>query len=513
MKFKNNTMKKSLIILSTLAVMVGTGCKKGYLDINQNPNSPTSGNIDASLILPNALNVSAARATTTFGFAANWIGYWGPSGTYAPNTEESTYNITSNFQTGHWSGWYDNLTDYDNMEKKAASAGQSFYQGIAMLMKANGFMYLVDLYGNVPYSKAFDLANNITPAYDKGQDIYNDLFVKIEQAVDLIKNADVAKNPKIATSDIMFAGDKTLWRKFANTLRLKLLIHQSQISGFNPAAQIAKIAADGSGYLGAGQSASVNPGYLNDNNRQNPFWASYGFLVNGNSANDYYRANNYVLNIYKGNNDIRYQYFFAAAVNPSNPANPYVGVTYGTDPNTTFNSVRTSNMGPGVLKSVSQHQWLLTSVESMFLQAEAIQRGWLPGSAQAAYEAAVVESFSWLGISGAAATAAAYYNDPGNVISNYATVAAGTTDQKVKFIVNQKYLSLCGINNMEAWTDWRRLAVPANTAAFISINPSKVSSTLPVRLMYPQAEYNYNAANVAAEGTINQFTSFLFWDK
>jgi hypothetical protein len=45
-------MKKSLIILSTLAVMVGTGCKKGYLDINQNPNSPTSGNIDASLYYP-----------------------------------------------------------------------------------------------------------------------------------------------------------------------------------------------------------------------------------------------------------------------------------------------------------------------------------------------------------------------------------------------------------------------------------------------------------------------------
>lgn len=508
-------MKKSIIILSALAVLAGTGCKKGFLtDINTNPNSATEGNMDASLLLPNALHVSAARMGTGYGFLGNWMGYWAPSGTYAPNTEESTYNITTNFQGGQWSGWYDNLNDFHAMEAKATAAGQDFYKGIAMIMKANGFMHLVDMYNNVPYSKAFDLGNNITPAYDKGSDIYNDLLVKLDQATTLIKNADASKSVNIANADILFKGDKLKWRKFANTLRLKLLIHQSQVPGFSAAAEIAKINADGAGYLGTGESASVNPGYLNDNGRQNPYWAAFGFLVNGTSANDFYRANNYVLNIYKNaNGDSRFQFFFAPATNPSSPANPYIGVTYGNPPDVTFNSVRTSNMGPGVLKSVSQGQWVLTSVESMFLQAEAIARGWIPGNAQTAYEAAVAESFIWLGVPGGATTAAAYYNNAGNTIATWSTVATGTTDAKVKFIVFQKYLALCGINHMEAWTDWRRLGIPANTAAFISVNPAKISNTLPVRLLYPQAEYNYNAGNVAAEGSINQFNSAIFWDK
>ena len=75
----------------------------------------------------------------------------------------------------------------------------------------------------------------------------------------------------------------------------------------------------------------------------------------------------------------------------------------------------------------------------------------------------------------------------------------------------QKYMALIGINNFEAYVDYRRLGVPTDLP--LSLSDNKGSNVIPFRLHYPQAEYNYNAANVAAEGNINPQTSKIFWAK
>ncbi len=507
-------MKKIVYSLALASLLLTAGCKKS-LDINQNPNDATETNMNASLIIPYAMHTTAARMGTGYGWTGNWIGYWGPSGTYAPDVVESTYNLTTAFQSGQWTGWYDVLNDLVVAERQAKAAGEDFYEGIAILMAVPGWMSLVDMYNNIPYSEAFDLVNHITPAYDKGQDVYNDLFTRIGYAIDKIKNANIAKVPTIATTDIMFKGNKTLWAKFGNTLRLKLLIHQSQIPGFSATAGIAAITAEGSGFLGAGETAKVVPtgGYLISPGKLNPFWNAYKSDAGGVATNEYYRANNFVLNLMKNNNDSRYTRIFAPAASNGS----YTGVTYGNPPITSLSSSNTSNVsGPGLAVSASQAQWILTSMESLFLQAEAVARGWLPGNAQTAYEDAVRESFVYLGVPSATSTANTYMAqlDPmGNpsAVANWASVAAGTTTQKVALIVLQKYISLTGTNNLEAWTDYRRLNVPANVP--ISTNTARISNTIPIRLLYSQTEYSYNQANVSAEGTINQFTSPIFWDK
>jgi hypothetical protein len=508
-------MKKILYSLTLASLLLTAGCKKSFLDINVSPNSATETNIDAALILPYAMHTTAARMGTGYGWAGNWIGYWGPSGTYAPDVVESTYNLTTAFQSGQWTGWYDNLNDYYVAEKKAKLAGEDFYEGMAILMAAPGWMSLVDMYNNIPYSEAFDLVNKLTPAYDDGQAVYNDLFTRIGYAIDKIKNADITKTPTVAVTDIMFNGDKTMWAKFGNTLRLKLLIHQSQIPGFSATAGISAITTEGSGFLGAGQSAKVMPagGYLVTPGKLNPFWNSFKSDAAGVATNDYYRANNFVLNLMKNNTDERYKRIFA----PATSNGSYTGVTYGDPPITSLSSSNTSNVsGPGLAVSATQPQWVLTSVESMFLQAEAIVRGWLPGTAQTAYENAVRESFTYLAVPSATTTANTYLSqlDLGgnpNSISNWASVAAGTTTQKVAFVALQKYIALTGINNLEAWTDYRRLNVPSNVP--ISTNTARISNTLPIRLLYSQTEYSYNQENAVAQGTINQFTSAIFWDK
>ncbi|WP_295770800.1 SusD/RagB family nutrient-binding outer membrane lipoprotein [uncultured Mucilaginibacter sp.] len=492
-------MKKLAYSFFTILVLGTVSCKKDFFDINENPNSPTQ--VTNQLLLPRILNATAGRMATSYNYAALWTGYWARSGTYGPSIEEESYNITTTFQAGQWSGWYDILSDADIMEKQGVTSGSKFYQGVAKVIKAIGFMYLVDQYNNVPYSQAFKGQGNLLPAYDSGAAIYADLQVQLEAAAKLFADAEIT--PEIPTVDILFGGDTDMWRKLVNTQRLKLLIHQSQVvQAATVTTVVGQINADGSGYLQAGETAAVNPGYTISANQLNPFWDAYKTDELGTLVDDYNRANNYVLNKYRNNNDSRYQYVFSRAQTPLG-GNTYYGYNYGENvPNSAPKAINSSDVaGPGLAKSETQDQWLFTSVESLFLQAEAMQRGWISGDAKSEYNAAITESFNYLGAPGAATY----------IVSNTAIVNFDAATDKVRQIVMQKYLALTGINNFEAYVDYRRLGVPMDLP--LSLATSRGSNIIPLRLLYPQAEYQYNAANVAAQGSINAQTSTIFWDR
>ncbi|MGX5688444.1 SusD/RagB family nutrient-binding outer membrane lipoprotein [Arcticibacter tournemirensis] len=515
-------MKKIIYAFFTVLLIVSAGCKKDFFDINKNPNNPIEENMTPQLILPSVLAASAEKMATSYDYTAHWMGYWARSGTYGPSNPLENYDLTTSYERDEWVNgntsvanptvsWYNILMDNNTMEKKAQETGQTFYLGIAKVIKSIGFMYLVDQYNNVPYSDAFKGTESINPKYDKGQDIYNDLIAGLNEAKALFAAADEAANPGLAEADIVFGyvndGKKTpssfaykklMWRKLANTQHLKLLLRQSEISG-NPTAEIAKIVADGSGFLMAGESANVDPGYSVNANQQNPFYDTYKRDYTGAVIDNFNRANNYILNKFRGNDDIRYQYIFSKAQTPIG-GNEYFGFDFGkVDPNPDQPKAANSSdvAGPGLATSPTRAQWFFTSVESMFLQAEAIQRGWIAGTAQTAYENAVQESFSWLGAGSAS-----------SVLSGY---AAWPATNPLATIITQKYMALCGINNFEAWVDYRRLGYPNDVP--LSLSPSRGTRGIPVRLLYPQEEYSYNAANVGAEGTINAQTSKVFWDK
>jgi hypothetical protein len=199
---------------------------------------------------------------------------------------------------------------------------------------------------------------------------------------------------------------------------------------------------------------------------------------------------------------------YLPAQTPANASDPYVGTFYGAAPNTAFGGAQTSYIGPGLAGSATQSQWVTTSVESMFLYAEAVARGWFAGDPKEAYQNAVRESFIWLGVPSAITAANTYMTS--NASANWDN--AGTTvAQRARFIVYQKYIALAGINALEAWNDYRRLGVPVNPP--LSVTPGRLGTGLPVRLPYPIAEYVTNATNVQSGGSINIFTSKIFWDQ
>src|SRR5258708_21937395 len=167
---------KQILPVIFLGVLFSS-CKKKLLDINTNPNTPTTASATPSLVLAAALQNTAVQynnptADSRFAFAGIWMGHIGYSGNYAISTESLSYNITSNFASGAFANIYDNLEDYDFVEKAGAQAGNKFYQGIAILMKAYNFQTLVDIYNNVPYSQSLKGTVISTPVYDHAKTIY-----------------------------------------------------------------------------------------------------------------------------------------------------------------------------------------------------------------------------------------------------------------------------------------------------------------------------------------------------
>jgi hypothetical protein len=499
--------KLRIVIMAGVLAVATTSCKKDFYDINSNPNTVTEENITSDLIIPAALHAAgagdAAGNSAGYDWLNKWMGYWSSPGDFAPVQEDISYNITTTYLNARWTIIYNNLYDFTIARDKALAEGKDFYAGIAKVMRAKYFQDLVDIYGNVPYSQAFQRKEFPNPKYDKGQEIYNALQVELDEAIAIFETKGV---PVGGTSvDIMYGGNLPLWIRFANTLKLRLLIRQSEVAGFSPNAEIAKIVAKG-GVLKSGETADVNPGYSNAVNKQSPFYATNGLTPTGAAANTGDRANAFFVNLLKGNSDPRLQRYFAPATSPLNPADPYQGSVFGAQGTTATASARLSGFGPGLVGSATQSQWILTSVESLFLYAEAVARGWITDNAQTAYENAVRESFIWLGVPNAVTAANTYMANTPN--ANWANAGATTMD-KVKFIALQKYISMAGFAPLEAWSDYRRLGVPSNVP--LSVDPGR-GPNIPVRLLYPLAEYAVNSASVEGEGSISAFTSRVFWD-
>jgi hypothetical protein len=113
---------KYFIIIAFSGIILG-GCKKGYLDINKNPNTATESVITPDLTITAQMTTTAARNASSWDFAARWLGYWSAAGSYSRSTVEMSYNITTDFAAGIWEGTYYTAGQYVSIEKKSKELG------------------------------------------------------------------------------------------------------------------------------------------------------------------------------------------------------------------------------------------------------------------------------------------------------------------------------------------------------------------------------------------------------
>jgi Starch-binding associating with outer membrane len=499
-------MKKLSVFSLIIAAGVSlSGCGKSYLDVNTpNPNAATGATPE--LVITNAMTVTASGQICNpnlapTNFINGWMGYWAPSGSYATNNQDvASYYETNAFGNVLWIASYRNLEDYYYVETSAKEQLKPFYVAMAKAMKSVVFSQLVDMFNNVPYHDAFQGTIVIQPKYEKGQDIYEDLSAQLDTVASIMATPAAVGDPK---SDIMFAASNSSWIKFANTLRLRLLMRQTQMSGRDAyiKAEIAKIIANGGGFLD--KDANVNPGYANNDGQQNPLYGYFRTLqdlpTSGGQA-DYWRASQYAINILQSNNDTnRLKMLYAL-----NDKGTYAGSVLGSQFNPPGQGA--SSLGAGLLKSVSQNAVIISAAESHFLQAEAILRGYLTGNAQTEYESAVTASFAFLGASGAAA-----YLAQNNTSTNWTKVSG--FDAQLALLISQKWIAMNGVTPLEAYADYRRLALPASIPISISPYKNPPDALVPVRYLYPTSEYTTNADNANAEGTIDYYSNRVFWNQ
>ncbi len=532
-------MKKLAIIFLAIAT-IGTGCKKFTENINTNTNQPTV--VTPDVVLAAGLSGTAARLGTAFFNTNRWMGYMARSGNFIQTIPTETYAIDPGYADGDFQNIYGVLTRFNYIEHN--SAGDPFYIGVAKVMKAFYFSTLVDGFNNIPYSQAFNLAQFPTPKYDDAQGIYNDLILQIDSSVTYFQNAQTKYYPTAAATslttddlhDIMFGrgtggADKAsavarlnLWIRFANTVKLRLLMtERAAVTASYIHTELAKCTANGQGYIGANQSATVNPGYSNNSAaQQNPFYGS--FVLTSGSANNnasFYRANQYFINYGNDNNDYRYTDIYGTV------GGTWAG-NYDGDPaaasNTNTSGIRT---GGGLLVGSTQDEFIIPDFESLFLQAEAVQEGYTEVSTKTAAQlvrTANEQSFIFVDDTGtgdpaADATDADGYMD-GQAGDPDVDVAAGG----LQAIMTQKWSALAGVNWEQAYTDYRRTGypIPDGTNFGFSHNPAVIqhsspdvtgkaqSVNLPYRYLYPQSEVSTNSKNIPA-GTTAYTT--IFWDK
>lgn len=495
-------MKKYKIHFWALVLVLGFSSCDDYVDINKSPNNPIADAVAPELSLAGGLNQPFREFAVRPNALGNlFMNSWGGNTNSFTGVYVTEFNldIDNSFYARVWENLYLSTLTYQDIIDYP-SADYDNHKAIAKIMKTFYFQYLVDLYGDIPYSEAHDVTNP-TPAYDDDQAIYRNLVVQLEEAVALIENAS-ATTKSVGGEDIIFQGDMDNWVKLANTIKLRLLIRESGVA--SSASYLATEFQELAGADFITEDVTINPGYSNSaNERQNPFYNTYGFQTdettprNGRSSTvATQHAVDFLNGTTTGVGDPRLGRIYS---NDGTP-NSYTGVIQGQNGIQAPDNL--SLLGPGITKSSSQDGYIFTAAESYFLQSEAALKGYLGGDAKSLFESGITSSFVLLGLTPAVATA--YIGTSSSVNK----IGWDGSANKIEAIMTQKWIALTNINPTEMFIEYNRTGYPYTPMATTAQFPNK-----PYRLVYPNSEYVANSANVpnissAQVFVKNQYTPF-----
>jgi hypothetical protein len=464
---------KILGILAAAMVVGATSCSD-LTSINQNPNGPLD--VPPPSILSSVIQatVDGVDGVTSLNIRGGglWVQYYAE----IQYRDEDKYLIRAGTDGG-WGFYSGQLEDAQRMIDKGAAAGVPNWEAVGRIMKSYNFSVMTDAMGDIPYSEAFKGDSLLTPKYDTQRAIYTALFADLAKASQQIAPAGIG----FSSGDIMYHGDMTKWRKFANSLRLRLAMHLSNV---DPAtAQSEALAAVTAGVF-VSDTENAELMYLASAPNQNPIYND------ARGRDDYGMSKTYVDSLLSWK-DPRLPVFAQLNKDTIVANRTYQGMPNGLNDGGGPALFYISRYGAYWRETPAAPLELLTYSEVLFLEAEAAQRGWIPGNAATLYSDAIRASMQQYGISDSAASV--YLSDTVRVRYNAAT---GLTQ-----IAYQKWVSLF-MQGMEGWTEVRRTRVPT-----LVPGPNAVLTTIPERLPYADNELVLNKARVDAAVAAQHFTS------
>ncbi len=471
-------MKRSIILLFIL--FTGFSCDE-ITDLNINKNQPES--VDSNLILPGiirpAVNESVFQAFLLGNNAAQLTAK-------TLRAEVDTYNWNS-FPTT-WENFYGVLADVKDLEEQAIESGNTSYEAVAIILKSWMFSVLTDAYGDIPYSEALQAEDQeFFPVYDRQEEIYtgaDGLLAELARANTLLEQSASAIN-----GDILFQNDLLKWQKFANALRLRLLMHMStkmDISG-----EMQSIVSNEP--LMTSNEDNAVLGYLGEFPNEYPLVPLKqgdfdAVVMSRRSVTVMESFNDPRLGVYARSDDItavdRGTTVYTGAVNGSeNPElcakdGSRLGVIYYNYPN----HFSVGEKADGII---------MTYAEQLFILAEASQKGMISGDPGMYYEQAIKASMSYYNVD----YARFGWEDFQDYYANSGVSYLGDLNQ----IRQQKWLSLF-FHGLEPYFELRRWLYEEDwdwsSLDFVGPTCQNVNNDqLPVRFFYPGEEKSLNSDN------------------
>ncbi len=504
----------------TLLVAMGA-CTKDFQTININPNTPSS--VPLPFLL-GQIQLQIDGSSPDPGYKT-WRGnliYSGPIVQQLASTnayyagDKYVYSVENSgaYFADSYSNSVKNLVNLIALAK--ADPANVNILSIARILKVFQMHLLTDMYGDVPYSEAgLGYLNQLfSPKYDPQKDIYADMLKELDEAGKAL--SATATVP--ASADFSFGGDVTKWKKFANSLMLRLAMRMQKVDPASAQTWVKK-AVDG-GLMASNDDTytikhSTGPTYsINPNSYNLSIFASGGRNI---LATDDVLWSKTLIDLMKARNDPRVGVIAAVAGGDMTPGKQK-GLPNGYD-NTTGTPFSLATVGDANVKNYSRPSPLLigaedpsiflTYAETRFLLAEAIERGWATGSAKDEFAKGQAAALSQLVL-----------YDPTAAITNTAAYVAanpypgGSLDDKLAQIHNEMFiLTATTLNFYEGWSNWRRTGLPKLTPINYPGNSS--GGQIPRRLRYPPTEAavnpNYALANERQGG--DSFTARMWWDK
>lgn len=468
-------MKRCTYLFTALAVgasLLAGSCTKDFVEINTNPNASTVAS-PQSLLAPVLVSTINGNLSRNFRINNEFMQVTATTSN-SDARQFHRYEVRPSESDYMWRNWYNRLTDIRDIYARAEEsqqAGYQTFQGISLILDAWVSSLLTDMFGDVPYfesNKGYE-DNNIRPEFDDQKAIYEDLFRKLELANLLLKeNKDLS--PDQIFSDPIYQGVALKWRKFGNSLYLRLLLRVAHTGELNAEDKI-------------GEIVDIAPGTypIFENNEESAILRFSGELP--------YQTEFHNTRPFDFNGDKGYtEFFINNLLSLKDPRLPVWATESTLGAYGGMQSGYIRGASPEIesrLQLSLQQQPLLGNIinysEVQFILAEAALKGYINGDPNSFYKKGVLSSIQLWGME----VDNDYFLNPA---ASYEV--ATSFDEKLKKIHLQKYFAML-FTDFQQWYEYRR-----TKALDLFAGPGMENNgKMPSRLNYPILVRTFNAQN------------------
>lgn len=492
-------MKKIFLVLAVL--IVAAGCSD-WLDVNTDPNVPTSTSADLTLPAGQA-SLAVRLGGTLFNMGGFFAQYWSQAPEANQYNTLERYDLNTDFLDNDYIELFaGGLNDLEMVRTITTEEEDWGNYLAATVTRAMAYQVWVDMVDQIPFDEALQGVEFVNPTWEDGEVVYGKLIDEIDAALDNIES-----DSRVTTADLVYGGDINQWIGLANAVKLKLYMRQRFV---NDVSTEVNALITNNVFM---TSDAAFSGFSKEENKRNPWFETTQQL--NTDANHIATMN--MVSFLSANGDPRIDVFYNVAETPGAhvgiyPAEKQIAIGQLTSD---FSRPKIEATAPVVLYSMAELYLFIAEAELIF-NSDA-------DAAKVAYDNAILANFVTHGIDETGNPRSLYQG----TTSSYYFDVTDSDDALFEQIMMQKWVCLCEVNNFEAWCELRRTDIPKYWGDYDNyldgdpytpgqfVDPAKNDLPdgyhVPNRLPYPDVAVTRNTKTPSLTGT-QAFTEKVWWD-